>query len=218
MTLTLLLSFLANIDLQSSNEITLDTYEAKSQEYIRNTQPLSIEIKGWLNSTVSFIKKEDFILELGSAFGQDANYLESLGYKVERTDAAKSFITILKNQGHEATLLNLLTDELGKDYGLIFANSVLHHFTPQELEAILNKINKSLKPSGILSFCVKQGTGEKLSKEVLGAPRYFCYWMPTDLKKILTENGFELLNLTVLPENNSDRICVIARKVNRGTI
>jgi len=199
--------------LNSTNQITLETYELKIKEYIQNTPELSIALKKWLNCTLSYIKTEDTILELGSGFGQDAKYIESLGYKVERTDAVQGFITLLKSDGFEAKSVNILKDKLGTDYSLIVANSVLHHFTPQELEIILMKINESLNFQGILSFCVKKGSGESISDEILGAPRYFCYWMPSDLKTILVKNGFEVLDLTIIPEGNTERICLIARKI-----
>ena len=68
--------------------VTLNTYELNAQNYIDRT-PSSIEgdYKQYLDNFLSCVGKEAKILEIGSAVGRDADYIDSKGYSVTRTDA-----------------------------------------------------------------------------------------------------------------------------------
>lgn len=204
--------FVTSTLLYASNQITLQSYESKADEYAHKTQKQVVTTHEWLDRTLQYIKIEDRILELGSGFGRDAQYVESLGYKVQRTDAAQSFIHALQKQGYDTLYLNILTDELPQDYPLIFANRVLLHFTPEEVNVIVGKIFNSLPSNGIFAFSIKHGVGTEWTEEKIGAPRFYCYWMPTDIEKLVTTTGFELLDLTVTEDNGYKCIYIIARK------
>jgi len=199
-------------NLHCSNEITLQSYESKIEECIKTIPPITVEVKKWLNHALSYIKKEDAILEIGSGIGQDAKYIESKGYKVQTSEGAKGFVEVLKKQGFQARVLNILNDAIDKDYNLIFANRVFLHFTPEELEKILNKIYQSLKYQGILAFSVKYGEGSEWFQGEIDAPRYYCYWKPRGLEEILRKTKFELINIAVNYEGPFKLIYVIAKK------
>ncbi|MCA9324923.1 class I SAM-dependent methyltransferase [Candidatus Saccharibacteria bacterium] len=193
----------------SSNTETLDTYETHVQEYIDNTDhQVSGFLKNWIDEVLALVPVDGDILELGSAFGRDADYMESHGYKVRRTDATRKFVELLRQQGHEATNLNAITDDLGGPYDLVFANAVLLHFTPEEFTLTLAKVHDALKPGGVFACSLKRGTGSEMSVIKLGAPRYFKYWEVETVRPEL--DNFEIVNL----ENDSDNpwLHVIARK------
>ncbi|MBA3954322.1 methyltransferase domain-containing protein [Candidatus Dependentiae bacterium] len=194
----------------SSNAKTLQTYENCIQEYVQNTPTtVSSDRKVWIDSALSYINTQDSILEIGSALGRDANYIESQGYKVKRTDATKNFIKLLQQHGYEATLLNILTDNLGGPYDMVFASAVLIHLNPEEFKKCLSKMYNSLQHEGILAFSVKQGTGEEWSEREIGGPRYFCYWLPNDLQELLLKNKFKIIDIKL----NNQWIFVITKKI-----
>jgi SAM-dependent methyltransferase len=90
------------------NEITLQSYNQHIKEYVAGTPKSVIHgmFKDWIDRALANISKGSSVLELGSGFGRDADYIESKGYKVVRTDAAQGFVDLLKKQGHEALSLN----------------------------------------------------------------------------------------------------------------
>ena len=119
--------------MSEANKKTLQSYEAHVTEYIAGTpQAVDGHVQDWIDRSLSYISAGSTILEIGSAFGRDADYIESHGYRVERTDATKSFVEFLRKHGHDAKVLNALTDELGGPYDMALANAVLLHFTPDE--------------------------------------------------------------------------------------
>lgn len=205
----LLLLFYTGMLMAESNLITIQSYEAHSNEYIAQT-PLAVSgaFKDWLDKTLSYLDNNARIIEIGSAFGRDARYMESQGFKVERTDATESFVALLQQEGYSANIFNILTQDFQATYDLIFASAVFLHFTPDEFNQILKKIYAHLTTHGILSFSVKHGIGEDWEAKKLGSPRYFCYWQKEPLKELLERNGFKLL----LMEENQQFIQVIACK------
>jgi SAM-dependent methyltransferase len=177
-----------NID---CNQQTIQSYEAHVQEFINGTpHDVSGALKDWIDEAVSGLPEDADVLEFGSAFGRDASYLHSLGYKVECSDATQSFVDLLKLEGFNARKLNAITDELGRRYDLVLANAVLLHFSRDEAKSVLTKVYASLKDNGRFAFTLKQGDGEKWTDDKLGAPRYFCFWRANQIRQLVKDTGF----------------------------
>jgi SAM-dependent methyltransferase len=173
------------------NDTTLQSYNDHIQEYVDGTpQAVDGDFKAWIDRALQQIPAGSTVLELGSGFGRDADYIESKGYKVIRTDGAQGFVDLLIKQGHQALLLNAITDEFGKKLDMIFANAVLLHFSPQQVEQVIEKAYQSLKPGGVFAFSLKQGEGSEWSEKKLNAKRYFKYWDEQELKSLLARTKF----------------------------
>ncbi len=185
-----------HIENPSSNAVTLESYELGVQEYIDGTShEVSRSFKGWIDATLSYLPAHAQIIEIGSGFGRDARYIESLGFRVERTDAAEAFVSFLQGKGFAARTFNILTDAFDAQYDLLFANAVFLHFTPEELETVFAKVHTALNKDGILAFTVKRGEGQEWSNAKLGRPRYFCYWSENRILPLLERAGFEVIYL-----------------------
>lgn len=181
--------------MNDSNQRTLDAYENHVQDYIKGTVQNMGDgsVKQWINNFLAGLPKTARILEIGSAFGRDAAYIQSKGYKVECSDATQAFVDLLNQKGLHARKLNAITDDISGPYDLIFANAVLVHFTREETAQVLHKIFSALKEGGIFAFTVKQGKGEEWtepSDDKLGVSRYFCYWDEDRLRQAVLDAGF----------------------------
>ena len=198
----------------ANNDLTLASYEAKVQAYIEGTPPVDEELTSWTDQALSNIPKDGKILELGSGFGRDAEYIQQKGYRIECTDAVESFVTLLQEKGFGARMLNALKDDMGSGYDMVFADAVLLHFTPEETTLVLDKIHTALKDDGIFALRMKKGNGPAWTEEKLGAPRYFYYWQPEELKKLMTSHGFEWLSLSenYTGHNKASWMVIIAKK------
>lgn len=177
-----------------SNNLTIQSYELGASEYVAGTAAqVSDSIKAWIEAILTHLDSNARILEIGSAFGRDAAFIESFGFTVERTDAAEAFVSQL---GSYARKFNVLSDEFSGTYDLIFANAVFLHFTREELKSVLSKIKASLNQSGILAFSVKKGEGEEWTREKIGHPRYFCYWSLEGIQNLLEQTGFQVISIS----------------------
>jgi 2-polyprenyl-3-methyl-5-hydroxy-6-metoxy-1,4-benzoquinol methylase len=140
------------------------------------------------------VDKEVSILEVGSGSGVCEDYLESLGFNIDITDAVGTFIDYQKSFGKKIEFLNILDTQSNKKYNFILANAVLHHFNESELEIVLQNIYESLNDKGIFAFSVNIGTGGEFTNEKMNAPRYYKYWTQESLKPILPNSGFEIVD------------------------
>lgn len=179
------------------NRTTLESYELGVNAYIEGTPGETTgSIKEWIDYFLTLVSLNARIIEIGSAHGRDALYIESRGYLVERTDATSGFVNLLKGKGHSAREFNILTDDFNSKYDAIFANAVFLHFTPDELKGVLKKVHLSLTENGILAFSLKCGEGEEWTNEKVGNPRYFCYWKKGTIQTLLETHNFEIVQIS----------------------
>lgn len=177
--------------MSETNERTIAAYDTHVNEYMANTPTdLSETSKEWLAVSLKGLKTSARILEIGSAFGHDAAYIEQQGYKVDRTDASQSFVDHLQAQGHNAKKLNVLTDEITGPYNLVFADSVFHHFTISDALIASTNIFNSLDEEGRFAASLRLGLEEGWSEEKMGIPRYFSHWDRPNIEEIVREVGF----------------------------
>jgi 2-polyprenyl-3-methyl-5-hydroxy-6-metoxy-1,4-benzoquinol methylase len=204
--------------MSDTNQQTIQAYEQGAQEYIAGCARQVGGLEAWIDLGFSDLPSSAKILEVGTASGQDADYIESKGFSLQRSDAAKSFVEMQRALGHNARVLNLLTEKLGEDYDVIFANAVLLHFTETEFDETLTKIHDALKPGGRFLFTLKQGDGEEHMAGRLksGMQRYFHYWQAEDIEHKLARAGFRKTTITVAPDTRGGArpnwLCVISFK------
>lgn len=173
------------------NEKTLASYEDRYQAYIDGTtREVSGGVKAWIENALKGLAFDARIMEIGSAYGRDALFIEKCGYRVHCTDAVPSFIGVLHAKGLHASFFDLLKDTFEERFDLIFANAVLLHFTRAETENTLEKVLSALHENGRFAFSLKQGEGEKWSEEKIGRPRFFHYWRREDIEKLLKRAGY----------------------------
>ncbi len=181
----------------SANQKTIDAYNKSVLKYISNTPySLNPRVEKWIQRTLQNVSKNSKILELGSGDGKDADYIESLGYEVMRTDAAQGFVDYIVEKGKQARVIDAICDELPQDNDLVYANAVLVHFSRDETRTVCRKVYESLRLGGRFSFCVKEGTGEEWVDDKLSVPRYFCYWKQSEIEALVHDIGFNNLVVT----------------------
>lgn len=177
--------------MSETNRKTIEAYDDNIGTYVaKSPQALCDTAKTWLDTSLNGLSPEARILEIGSGFGRDAAYVERLGFNVERTDATPGFVELLRSQGHEATRLNVLTDQIEGPYDLIFADAVLHHLTYVETTTAVRNVFEGLKIGGRFAAGLRLGLCEGWSNEKLGAPRYFTHWDRSDMEELVRNVGF----------------------------
>ncbi|HEU4914759.1 MAG TPA: class I SAM-dependent methyltransferase [Candidatus Saccharimonadales bacterium] len=201
--------------MNDSNQQTIDAYQSHVQEYIDGTpQQVDGVVKEWMDSALAGLPADADILEFGSAFGRDTEYIQGKGFKVNSTDATPAFVELLQKKGLNARVLNAITDDLGGPYDLVIANAVLLHFTREETEKVLAKVLAALKDGGRFAFTLKQGEGETWEDSKLGAPRYFCFWQEQQIEELLKKVGYSQVEVSgdKATRNNTTWVQVIAHK------
>lgn len=199
-----------------TNEQTIYAYNKSVDAYIKSTPPkVDGHIMTWLDNCINNLNPSSKILEIGVGHGKDADYIESKGFRIERTDASVSFIDYQKSKGHDAKLLNVLSDKIVDKYDMVLADAVWLHFTPEEAKLAADKVLNALNPNGIFAFSVKEGEGTELTDRKLNHTRYFCYWNEADIEKLLQDVGFNKIRITNATDYRPERpgwLLIIAEK------
>jgi cyclopropane fatty-acyl-phospholipid synthase-like methyltransferase len=179
------------------NDETIKVYNEDLESYIKGTPQEYQENHGpllkWINATLSMLSKGGRILEIGSGTGREAHYISSKGFDITLSDGAQSFVSYLKSQGDDALLINAVDDPIPTGYEMIFANAVVSHFTPEDLQLVLKKIFDALPQGGLVAFSTKQGKGEKWVNEKFHEKRYIHLWTVDEIKKLVEDAGFSII-------------------------
>jgi SAM-dependent methyltransferase len=171
------------------DDATIAAYQSRVQEYLLGTPWPFPELIAFLDRFAS-LAGQGPVLEIGSGPGRDAGYLESRGVRVIRTDATPAFVSLLRDAGHDARLLDARTDPLGGPYQGIMANAVLLHLSRDQFEDVLRRARAAVVPTGVLAFTLKEGDGEAWSEHKLGVPRHFTYWREPTVRAALDRAGW----------------------------
>jgi 2-polyprenyl-3-methyl-5-hydroxy-6-metoxy-1,4-benzoquinol methylase len=205
------------MDMNEENKKTVDAYEQGLNEYNAAAIPGVIgSLKDWVDTGLAMLPEGARILEIGSAHGRDATYMEDKGFSVYRTDVTNSFVDYMKKQGHEARVLDALTGDYGGPYDMVYASAVLLHFTAEQITQVLKKVREALNNEGLFSFSVKIGKGSAWSDAKLNAPRFFTYWKEEQLRSMLKASQFEVVfwEEGQTGHDNGNWYHVIARKLD----
>ncbi len=176
--------------------ITLNTYEGGIQKYIDDTRSEVFgEFRDYIDAFLEGLDMHADILEIGSATGRDADYIEKLGYRVTRTDIVDGFLDYQRKQGKSIEKFDVINDNLYRQFDLIISLAVFHHFNREQFGKAIRNTIRHLKKGGCLALSVKQGEGEEYSEEKMEKPRYFLYWQIEELQSALKTYGFQILTI-----------------------
>jgi len=177
------------MSVDSPSQETLNGYERSAQAFAEKAVIVP-EAFAWLSDVVRDLKFDATILDIGSGAGNDAEALRNLGYSVQCSDAARSFLPILEAKGFAPIHFNILSDNLTKHFDVVIANAVLHHFDDDEFEYALGKIRTLLMPQGRFGFTLKAGDGCEWSSHKLGVSRYYRYRNKAVVDAALQKAGY----------------------------
>lgn len=155
----------------SSSRRTIQYYEGFARKYSKTVSARPPRAaSSALRRMVKHVPPGGLILEVGSGPGRDADFVESLGARVRRTDATQAFLDLQAARGKNGERLNLLTDTLGGPYDAILAVCVLIHIERAHTDRVLRKMRRALRPGGVLLVAVWEGAGET------GGDYHMTYW------------------------------------------
>lgn len=195
------------------NEKTLEIYEEKASTYLKtgiehdNLDPEKAKIKrekleNFIRQNIEILPKSSKVLEIGSANGENAKYIESLGYEVTASDVAQDFINEIKSKNLNTIKFNVLKDELMEKYSAVFAWRVFVHFTQEDIEKTLEKVYDMLDDGGLFIFNVMNRQTRDVDDEWvdfsneyhMGAERYYKYFSEEVLNNSISKVGYKIYN------------------------
>lgn len=193
------------------NKKTVEIYKEKASTYLATSiehdklEPEKAnrkreKLNNFLKSSFQTLPKNAKILEIGSANGDNAKYIESLGYNVTASDIADDFIRASKNNGLTTIKFNILEDDFKEKYSGILAWRVFVHFTEEDIFETLKKSYDNLENNGIFIFNVINRETRNVDNEWvdfpneyhMGAERYYQYFNQKNLDDIISQTKFQI--------------------------
>lgn len=129
------------------------------------------------------------VLEIGSGPGWDADFLETLGLDVHRTDVTAAFREFQAERGKRCDPLDLLADEIAGTYDGIVMLCVLQHFERAQLDPALRKLAQALNAGGALLLMYQEGDDDYWEHGDSGDYRV-VRWTPDAMDARLAQAGF----------------------------
>ncbi len=190
------------------NEKTLDAYQKVAKNYLDSiktddpTDKVSKKLKDLINNSFKQVPIGSKVLEVGSADGETAKYIKSLGYNVTASDVAQDFLKAIKENGLDPLKFNILVDEFKDKYYVILCWKVFVHFTNEDALNALQKSYDALEENGLFIFNAINRECKKVDSEwadfpgsySVGENRYFNYYTKEDMDKIISNTKFEIIN------------------------
>ncbi len=139
---------------------TVQSYEGYARQYDALGDHPAPNIEDALRRLVQCVPLGASVLEIGSGPGREADFIESLGVVVRRTDAAQAFLDVQAERGKKGELLNVMIDDLGGPYHAVLALCVLIHVDREQIDLVLTKIRRALQPGGAFLVSMRTGEGE----------------------------------------------------------
>ena len=151
-----------NTKLPSDYEVsTVSHYDAYAAEFCENTA--SVDMSELYAPFLHEIPAGGRILDAGCGSGRDSLAFLKKGYQVVSIDASAKMVnatTMLT--GQEAKLLRFDALEFDREFDGIWACASLLHIARRDLNPILTRLTKALKPNAVLYLSFKHGDGERM--------------------------------------------------------
>ena len=175
----------------SNNQLTIASYEENLDSFVETrNQENTIRFSQWIVEQLAHVSESAKIAEVGAGPGYTADYLESLGYTIDCSDAAKSFVEFMQAHGRAAQQIDIVKQPIGQDYDVIIALNVLQHMSQEDLQRALRHISQALRPGGKFLFSITVGDGSEEWHDNKGGSRYFLNWPLDDLRQLLKSEKF----------------------------
>jgi len=75
-------------------------------------------------------------------------------------------------------------------FDAVFAQASLLHVPKAKLAAVLNEVNRVMRPGGLIYLSLKEGAGESLDEK----GRFFAYYDSEELETEISNNGFKTVD------------------------
>lgn len=186
-------------------EQTWKSYESSAFDYARNVEDLHPHKEA--ERFLSLIASGGSIIDIGCGSGRDVKKFSDRGFRVTGIDFSPSMIEIAKSNAPKATFqtLDIHSLNLEETFDAAWANASLLHIPKGHLPKVLGKIYSILNDNGLFYIKMKQGTHEGIEIDTRydNLPKFYSYFEEKELKKVLKEAGFDLLDMFTTGKESS---------------
>jgi SAM-dependent methyltransferase len=128
------------------------------------------------------------VLEIGAGTGRDSLYFQMEGFQIVSVDLSEEMVRLCKEKGLEAHCMDFYhLDFDSESFDALFALNCLLHVPKAQLDAVLEQIERVLKPGGLF-FCGVYGGQETegvWEKDFYEPKRFFSMFEDEAIVKVM---------------------------------
>ena len=186
-------------------ERTSATYDRTAVRYAaRKVHPLERELARFRQ----MMSIGELALDVGCGPGQYARALESRGLRVVALDLSPGMLHQAQVEGPSRLVCaNMRCLPIAGEWadGCFACASLLHLPRTQATQALL-EFRRVLRPGGALYVGVKEGgEGEEWVADQEGRERFFVYYRPEEIDRLIRAAGFEIVDGWISPPGKGQR-------------
>jgi len=179
------------------DEIASDYAEKKADQYS--------EIE--LLKFTGLLRTGSLILSAGCGSGRDAAYFGEKGFRSVGLDVSENLLKIGRQQHQNTPFVAgdmRSTPFNNESFDGVWAHESLHHLERADMATSLGEFHRILRPEGVLFILTRQGIGDVAVKEAMssGKEREYTLLLPDELNGMLTQSGFEKIELNTFNEKD----------------
>jgi SAM-dependent methyltransferase len=190
-------------------QATVDTYEQIAPVYYEKWRDRSL-IHHHLTRFADMIRAYGLgalpVIDVGCGPGFDAAFFREVGLSAIGLDLSLAMMMTGRPElGGDYIQADMRHLPLASSVGGLWAGASLLHLPRREVPAVLHNFNDVLTPGGLLYLSLKAGRGDEWTLESHGVPlpRYFVYWQPETLDRVLRQAGFRIVDGWLSPSGQA---------------
>lgn len=214
-----------HVYMSTENKRTLEFYNKHADLYCLRgekfyTEPQGLKLdkvrKDFFSRSLDGISKDAKLFEIGSGDGREAGLINALGYNIQVSGAAESFLSILRDKGFSPVKFNIIDDHFNSSHDYILANAVFVHLTKSEVKDAVRKVYDALNDGGRFVITLKQSSDDdkewKANIPGTSEERFFSYWDIDEAKTMLNDAGFKIIYFQQKDGERAPWLNIIAQK------
>ena len=185
---------------------TIDWYDKNAGKYADSAEKVPpIEL---LEKFLSMLPQSPQVLDAGCGSGRDSRFLHEKGALVTAIDISKGLLEEAEKRSEGITFvqgdITVMIFPDGSYDGVWSHASLVHLETIEDVKKALREFGRVLKAGGILHIFVKAQTGDEktavVSDSLSNHDRFFRYYTEQELRELVTDAGFEDIDISLLPD------------------
>jgi 2-polyprenyl-3-methyl-5-hydroxy-6-metoxy-1,4-benzoquinol methylase len=142
----------------------IDYYSAHAEEYYRATRAL--DMSSLYERFLGKLPRDAYILDAGCGSGRDTKAFLEMGYTVAAFDGSPQMAQLASAYtGQRCQVLRFQDVDFQQEFDGVWACASILHVPKCEIEDVLSRFVKALKPGGFMFLSVIEGEGERVSTE-----------------------------------------------------
>ena len=119
------------------------------------------------------------LLEIGAGVGRDSKFFQDQGLAVVCVDLSPAMVELCRQKGLQAHVMDIADMQLPQaSFDAVYAMNSLLHLSKVELPAVLQRIDRLLKPGGLVFIGVYGGQDHEgvWEKDSIDPKRFFSFF------------------------------------------